>query len=62
MALRKINIGKEASQRNIPREHRSWKTLNMFKNLEELKLEADKLRKKKYEVEINEKLLKLRYR
>ena len=34
----------------------------MFKNLEELQLEADKLRKKKYEVEVNEKLLKIRYR
>lgn len=66
MGLRKVNVGKEFKNpfgnNNKPRDIRAFKTMTMFKNIDDLNKQAEYLRSKKYEVIVNEKLLKLQYR
>lgn len=63
MTIKKINVGKgKYETKNTVKVKKPFKTLSMFKNKEELIVKADYLISKKFEVVINEKLLKLQYR
>lgn len=62
MAIRRINVGKEAKSSNKCKNLKPFKTLTMFTNVEELREKANKLISKKHEVIVNEKLLRIQYR
>jgi hypothetical protein len=64
MAIRKINVGqnKKESYGAKPKKTKAFKTLRMFKNIEELEDKASKLRKQNYEVIVNINKLSLQYR
>jgi hypothetical protein len=63
MAIRRINVGKQKIQNKVPSVLKPFKSLTMFKTIEDINTEADRLRKSGREVVVKiTPTLKLMYR
>lgn len=63
MAIRRINVGKQTIQNKVPSVLKPFKSLTMFKTIEDMNTEADRLRKSGKEVIVKlNPTLKLMYR
>ena len=62
MNMRRIQVGIKKITPKVPDNLKPWKSLKMFRNIDELKKEAKRLQEQKKEVRIVESTLTLNYR